>query len=797
MRDFLASTAMLALVVATPALAQSTTETPPAGAPAPQSAAAPEPADTQEAAASDGEILVTARRREESIRDVPGTISAVTADQLAAKGPVTSAGDLLNTVPGVRFNNVASENLAEVSIRGSGTQRATGADSGVGLFVNGAYVGSSTLGGRNFKTLDYFDVERVEVLEGAQGGLYGRNSEFGVVNIVLAKPKFQNSGYVRDMFTFEQNQNRLSAVANQQLSDDVAVRIGGETYGQTKGFYYDPNHDRYYDRTDGWNGRAQVRYKSGALDLNVLVEGQDLRLPTFVNSYVVPAGVNTAFPLGFTQSRFTLPHTGQDGLRQNVFRTIVSADYDFGWATLTSTTMATRWRSRQQFAALVDVATEAQLQAQGQTGEYPFGQTRTDVTDRTFYQDLHLAGTASGGNLSWLVGGEGLYQRDRYRRTVATSPCTLRVGAGLCTGTPATPICVRPLPTSANCPTPFPSSFGIDSLTNQRVYSLAAYASLQYQLGDFTLAGEGRFTHDYKTATQGVLALYTSTYTTRPSTFVFDANQPTYTATLSYKIPGITKTLLYAKIGTGYRAGGVNNGVFIAAAPNPFVSSYGNEDTVSYEAGVKSNITRTIFARLSGYISRTHDAITAITDGCTPTNACGRGQTTFNVNGGTIHARGLEASIDGRFPIGADLLTIGLNAATQEANFAEVPTGITGLPLLDSSVPQIPDWTMSANVNYRHVFGERLSGFVNMNYSGQRGGVQDAVTAATPLITMDDFDVFGAQAGLDYQNVQFALSVKNLTDQEIEVLKFRQASNPLSVRYNMPRTYAASLTYRW
>ena len=793
MRDFLTTTAVLALLGATPAMGQTNPEA------APQANnPTNEPADVaRSSGVANGDIVVTARRREESIRDVPATISAVTADQLAAKGPVVGSADLLATVPGVRFNGVASENLSEISIRGSGTQRATGADSSVGLFVNGAYVGSSSLGGRNFKTLDYFDIERVEALEGPQGGLYGRNSEFGVVNIVLAKPKFQNSGWARDIFTFDQNQNRAAAVVNQQLSDTVAVRVGAETYGQTKGFYYNPLQDKYYDHTGGWNGRAQVRYKSGPLDATLLVEAQDLKLPTFVNSYVVRPGTVAALPLGYVQDRFVLPHTGQDGLKQNVQRMMLLADYDFGWAKLTSTTMAMRWRSQQQFAALVDLDTEIRLQAQGQAGEYPFGQTRTDVTDRTLYQDLHLAGSGAGGALTWIVGGEGLYQRDLYHRTVATSPCTLRVGASLCTGTPTQPICVLPTPTSPACPSPFPATFGVDSTTRQRIYSFAGYASLQYTLGNLTLAGEGRFTHDYKTATQTNLALYTTTNTSAPSTFVFEGDQPTFTGTISYKVPGEAKALVYAKVGTGYRAGGVNNGVFVAAAPNPFVGNYDNENTISYEAGLKANITRTIFARVSGYLSRTNDAITAITDGCTPTNACGRGQTTFNVNGGTIHARGLELSIDGRFPIGADLLTASINGSTQEAHFAKVASGRTGLPLLDTDVPQIPGWTMSANVNYRHVFSDAVSGFLNVNYSGQRGGVQDAITAATPAISLDDFDLFGAQAGIQYRGVQLALSVRNLTDQTIEVLRFRQGVNPLSVRYNQPRTVAASVTYRW
>ncbi|MET0536161.1 MAG: TonB-dependent receptor, partial [Steroidobacter sp.] len=651
MRIFFATTTILALVLATPAFAQTSSK----------NSSGDTRAEELEA------VIVTARRREESIRDVPGTIAAVTADQLESKGPVAGSGDLLNTTPGVRFNDVASENLAEVSIRGSGTQRATGADSGVGLFVNGAYVGSSTLGGRNFKTLDYFDLERVEVLQGPQGALYGRNSEFGVVNIILAKPKFENGGYVRDMFTFDLNQNRLAGVANHVLSDQVAVRIGAETYGQTKGFYYNPSQDKYYDSTNGWTARGQIRYRSGPLDVTLLSDAQDLRLPTFVNSLRVPGGgVNPQIPLGFNQSRFVLPHTGKDSLQQEIQRVMLMASYELSdLLKLESTTMATDWTSSQRFAEAIDLATAISLRQQGEIGIWPYGQTETDVRDRTIYQDLHLTGNTASGSVSWIVGGEVLYQRDDYERLLVTSPCPFTLAASFCTGTPAQPVCVRPLPTSTNCPATFPLLYGNTSITDQSIESFATYASLQYSIGDFTLVGEGRFTHDSKEATQGITALYTDTYTRLPTTFKFSADQPAYTFTVSYNVPNLPSTLLYTKVGTGYRAGGVNNGTFNPAAPNPFTFTYDNEDTIGYELGLKTSITRDIFLRLSGYLSRTTDAITSLNDGCTATNICGTGQQFFNVNGGTIHARGVEAALDSRFRLGEGVLSIGLNAANQ------------------------------------------------------------------------------------------------------------------------------------
>ncbi|MEP9358065.1 TonB-dependent receptor [Sphingomonas sp. KR3-1] len=786
MRDFLATTATLALVVSTPALAQSSTSDTPAAQ-----------ATSARAQGRDDDIIVTARRREENIRDVPGTISAVTADQLQAKGPVTSGGDLINAVPGVRFNDVASENLAEVSIRGSGTQRATGADSGVGLFVNGAYVGSSTLGGRNFKTVDYFDLERVEVLEGPQGALYGRNSEFGVINLILAKPKFQNSGYVRNQFTFGLNQDRMSAVVNQALSDDIAVRVGAEVYSQTKGFYYNPLRGSYYDSTNGWNARGQIRYRSGPLDMTLLVDGQDLKLPSFLNTYVIPGGgVNPQIPLGYVQSRFTASHEGKDSMQQKSLRVMLTSSLDLGGGvSLESTTMATRWRSTQQFVSGLDLATVSQMRALGEIGTYPYDQTKTDVRDHTLYQDLHLTGKS--GDLTWIVGGEGLYQRDTYDRTVVSSPCTVTLAASFCTGTPSAPVCIKPLPTSANCPTPFPLAYGNFSDTRQRIYSFAAYASLQYQIGDLTLVGEGRFSHDYKTATQKVTLLYTGANVRLPSTFSFKSDQPAWTFTASYKIPGSGGTLLYAKAGSGYRAGGVNNGSFNAAAPNPFQFTYGNENTIGYEAGVKSSIGRSLFVRVSGYLSRTHDAITSINDGCAVTNACLSALQIFNVNGGTIHAKGVEAALDGRFKAAGGTLSIALNAATQRATFVAVPAGISGLPVLNSPVAQIPDWTMSATLDYRHALGRDLNGFVNVSYSGQRGGGQDTVTLATPYIPMDDVDLFGSQVGLTYKNMQLAVFVRNLTDQAVQVLKFTQAGYPLSVRWNKPRTFGVTASYRW
>src|SRR5688572_15487669 len=100
MRNLFCSAAAVSLLVGTPAMAQTRA------------------ADGADNATAIEELVVTATRREESLKDIPATIAAVTGDQLMATGPVNGTGDLLRTVPGVRFNDLQSNNLSEVSIRG-------------------------------------------------------------------------------------------------------------------------------------------------------------------------------------------------------------------------------------------------------------------------------------------------------------------------------------------------------------------------------------------------------------------------------------------------------------------------------------------------------------------------------------------------------------------------------------------------------------------------------------------------------------------------------------------------------
>jgi iron complex outermembrane receptor protein len=762
-----------------------------------------------------GEVIVTAEKRAEDVRKVAATVSAVSGETINAVGPVTNTGDVLTSVPGVRFNNLQSPVLAEISIRGSGTERASGADSGVGLFFDGAYIGGGGIGGRNFSNIDYFDLDRVEVLEGPQSALYGRNAEYGVVNMIPAAPSFSDSGYVDDQYTFQLRSNILTAVINHPINDEVAIRIGVQDLSQTSGFYYNPDSNKYYDSTSGWMARVQVRYRHGPLDVDLLLESQDLSLPAFATPYNIPGGgVYPTVPLGYTQNRFVIAHGGMDSLTQKVNGITLVAKYDFPWGTLTSTSMARFRDSDLDFStSYIDLATEASFQRQGETGIYPFGQVYQKDDNNTYYEDLHLGGTAVHSRLTWLVGGELLRQPDDSFSAQVTSPCALKLGAGICGGTPTAPLCYLVLPTSTPCPATFPSVFGSSAPTQALYTSEAIYAALSYQLGyGFKLSGDIRYTNDVKTATREVYALYTTTpykfgtgaAVTNPTNYRFSSAVPSYTVTLSRPLPGLWDDLAYVKVGSGYRAGGINGGLSPPVAPVPLTTSYRDETTLSYEGGLKGNITRFVYFAIDGYYSQTKNAIAIVNDGCSFVNACGQLATPFNINAGTVHAHGVEANLETKFDLWRGVLDLQVNGSSQVAKYVSVSSDVVGVPLLGSPVAQIPTWLASSTLSYRRQLVNNIDGFFNLSYHGQWGGGQDPVTPTDPFTPLSDFNNIDIRGGIDYKTFEVSIFAQNLTDASYVVLVTNNPTSgvgkvavPVNSRWNEPRTVGIEVKYKW
>ncbi|MGE5501826.1 MAG: TonB-dependent receptor domain-containing protein, partial [Ignavibacteriales bacterium] len=219
------------------------------GADAPQSgSAAGDGAGTVEA------LIVTAQKKEEAIQDVPIAISAFTEKSLEEQ-KIEGGFDLLKAIPNVTFskNNFTSYNF---SIRGIGTKAVSATtDPGVAVSFNNV----ALIQNRLFEQ-EYFDVERVEVLRGPQGTLYGRNATAGVVNLISAKPDMDEfkgwlKGEVGNYHT-----KRLSAMVNVPLIEDkLAIRFAG-ALTERQGYDYNTGTHHAVNGRDLWSGRITIGF---------------------------------------------------------------------------------------------------------------------------------------------------------------------------------------------------------------------------------------------------------------------------------------------------------------------------------------------------------------------------------------------------------------------------------------------------------------------------------------------------------------------------------------------------------
>ncbi len=179
------------------------------------------------------DIVVTAQRREENLQDVPISVSAFSAEQIAEKG-INDISRLEGLVPGFTFGRSGVD--ARPAIRGVRTESVdVNADTTIGLFIDGIYQSRASQA-----TLGFIDLERVEVQRGPQGTLYGRNTFGGNISIVTARPDFSEYYGGADLTIGDNSQVRITGYLNAPLSETVALRVAGG-YEKSNGFVKNVN----------------------------------------------------------------------------------------------------------------------------------------------------------------------------------------------------------------------------------------------------------------------------------------------------------------------------------------------------------------------------------------------------------------------------------------------------------------------------------------------------------------------------------------------------------------------------
>jgi outer membrane receptor protein involved in Fe transport len=401
-------------VLATPAFGQTATSNTDTDK---QTAQPTEGATTEAAAVQDkareqqpvntGDIVVTATRRNQALSDVPMAVSAVTSQNLVRTG-ATDIRQLNQIAPSLLVSSTSSEAGAAVArIRGVGTVGDNpGLENSVGLFIDGVYRSRTGIG-----LTDLGPVDRIEVLRGPQGTLFGRNTSAGLISIITAKPRFtpEVDGQI-DVGNY--GFHRIQASVTGPVSDTVALRLDG-VWDKRDGFLKDVISGRRINDRDRWGLRGQALFQPSTNFSFRLIADYSKQNEECCGAPFLPAHNTTAAGEGpstikliedalggviedDTFKRLTSITPGRN-YRSDVTDWGISGEgvYDFGWAELTSIT-AYRYNkyTRGQDADFnkLDI-----LYRDGNGGAYN--------RFKTFTQELRLQGNAFNNHLDWLVGG--------------------------------------------------------------------------------------------------------------------------------------------------------------------------------------------------------------------------------------------------------------------------------------------------------------------------------------------------------------------------------------------------------
>ena len=217
-----------------------------------EAAPADEPADASGSSDIE-EITITATKRVQSVQEVPIAVTAITSEGLQARG-IADVKDIQQAAPSlVVTDSNSTTNGGVIRIRGVGTSgNNPGLESAVGSFIDGVYRSRAGLAMQ-----DLIDVERVEILRGPQGTLFGKNTSAGLIHIITKQPSFEWGGHVQGTVGNYDQRKVQASITGPVIDESLAFRLAG-TFNVRDGYYDDiDTKDTFSDR-DRWALKGQL-----------------------------------------------------------------------------------------------------------------------------------------------------------------------------------------------------------------------------------------------------------------------------------------------------------------------------------------------------------------------------------------------------------------------------------------------------------------------------------------------------------------------------------------------------------
>lgn len=724
-------------------------------APAAAQDAAPQEAQADEGAFGGTEIIVTAQKRAQNLQDVPVAITVVSGDQLE-RANVNSAEQLFQRVPTLTFRKGNTNKDSALSIRGVGTiSFSSGVEPSVSTVIDGVVYART-----GQQTSDFLDVERIEVLRGPQGSLFGKNASAGVINIVTREPDDAFGGYV-DAAWYEGNEYRIRGSLGGALSDGLKASLTG-FWSQYAG-----------NAINVFNGNRVNGYEHWGVRGKLIAEPTDAVKVTLIADYSKNSddgfadSIGTVFSSPFNNAVFipSLAPLTLDGKNQDIDNDLdpytkdknsgVSAqvDIDLGAASITSITAYRHWYNYQQRDG--DFRSDAPTYVNTGTASGDVrSHDRGDLKFDQFTQELRLAST--GPQFLEYVAGLYFYKTkevDFFNRTVtACTASTLPTVNGL-------------TPCAAGSSTYTTNQGNADFTTKLTSYS--AFGQLTANISDdFRAIGGLRYTNDKvsydfarvstsATAFPGVNPGFASAGSIKDNGWSGNAG-------LQYDLSD--DIMAYSMYTRGYKGPALNVFFNMQARDTGRIDP---ETSNAYEVGLKTRLfDRRLTVNIAGFYAKYDNYQANFLD-----LVAGQVVTRLT-NAGTVSTRGIEmdfnASLTDNFSLSG-----GLNYTDAHINQFICPTGaavtcadaINGKPL-----PFAPKYKGTVTVDWRLPLN--IDGFdVDLNSSLAYQSRTQFDINQNPNAFQSAYAIWDAGITVRTDDDKYSLSflVKNLTDKHFVI----------------------------
>ncbi|WP_312166045.1 TonB-dependent receptor [Phenylobacterium sp.] len=738
------------------------------------SAASAQAADTTEVE----EVLVTAQKRTERLIDVPVAVSAVSGDTLAAKN-INDTASLVRTVPSLTFQQAGTAN-SSFRIRGIGTSLfGQGVEPSVSFVVDGVVLA------RPAQSLtDFADLERIEVLRGPQGTLFGKNATAGVVQMITARPRHEFGGSA-DLTIASHEEYRVKGSVTGPITDNLAGRISAY-YNDIGGYITNVRTGADEGGYESFGVRGKLEWDPSD-ELNLLLTA-DYRM--FVGTVGRPILVSTPNP---TLAQLIGPVVASPGNRSivsdvetlsktNQAMVSLEANYDLGWGTLTALSAYQQYNEHGQID--VDGLYTPQpiyLGPQPSNTNSRFSINDGPIDIGNFSQEIRVANNP-GQRLTYVAGlyySNVLIHRD-FKRAIDTC-----AGTGLVLGQPCATYVTRSGYHSAKLKSEHISAFGQAEF--ELVENLKLIAGGRLQREEVTVRGN----RPGLPLKPGDLNLQGPTGTWSVGSRTHDDTALTGKVGLQYRFSPDLQT--YATYSRGYKGLGLSTELTDDFVNGPPVMP---EHVDAYEAGLKGRLpeARLNFSLAVFYAKYTDLQIQANRSDPTTgviqyvqTNAGSsttkgvelegdwRPSENFSITGSVTYTKA-SIDVDGlncplQFQLNAPVLTG--DFPTNACYRARLPNAagvlVTSNPVQDirgGSLPSTPEWRLSLSPRYEREIGATdWSGFVqvDVNYQSE----QQFAVEQDPLLVQDAYTLVNLTIGA--RNLANGLSVslfaRNLFDE--------------------------------